>query len=66
MLESKKFFFIIFKITTKTTTDFDKLTNDEKNKHLVLDKVVLWNTPAIDIESKARPIWEKTIQILKE
>ncbi len=66
MLESQKFFFIIFRITTKTATDFDKLTNEEKNKNLILDKVVLWNTPANDIELKAKPTWDKTIQTLKE
>lgn len=66
LLESQKFFFVIFKITTSTATEFDKLSNEEKNKYLVLDKVILWNTPAIDIENKAKLTWEKTIQILKK
>jgi hypothetical protein len=64
MLESKKFFFVIYKITSRTTIKFDKLSISEKNKHLILDKVILWNTPAADINSKAKPTWEKTIQIL--
>lgn len=66
MLESQKFFFVIYKMTTKTATAFDKLTYEEKNKHLILDKVVLWNTPATDIEIKAKPTWDKTINLIKE
>jgi DNA mismatch repair protein MutH len=66
LLETQKFFFIIFKINTKTATEFDKLTNEEKNKHLILDKVILWNTPATDIENKAKPTWEKTKIIINE
>ena len=66
LLETQKFFFIIFKINTKTATELDKLTNEEKNKHLILDKVILWNTPATDIENKAKPTWEKTKIIINE
>ena len=66
LLESQKFFFVVYKINTKTATEFDKLNSEEKNKFLVLDKVVLWNTPAIDIEEKAKPTWEETIKILKQ
>lgn len=65
-LESQKFFFVIFKITTKTTTEFEKLSDIEKNNHLVLDKVVLWNTPFKDIEEKAKNTWEQTIKIIKD
>jgi hypothetical protein len=66
LLESQKFFFIVYKITTKTATEFDKLSNKEKNKFLILDKVVLWNTPWIDIEEKAKVTWNKTIKIIRE
>ena len=65
-LEFQKFFFVIFKITTKTATQFDKLKNWEKNKFLVLDRVVLWNAPSNDIENKAKKVWNKTIEIIKE
>lgn len=66
LLESQKFFFIIYKITTKTASEFDKLSDEEKNNFLVLDKVVLWNTPAKDIEEKAKKTWNKTIKIIQD
>lgn len=66
LLESQKFFFVIYKITTKTASEFDKLSDIEKNKFLVLDKVILWNTPGKDIEEKAQNTWSKTIKILKD
>lgn len=66
MLESQKFFFIIFKITTKTNVEFERMSDYEKNKHLILDKVILWNTPYQDIETKAKLTWTETIKIIKE
>jgi len=65
-LESQKFFFVVFKITTKTESEFDRLSPNEQAKNLILSKVVLWNTPSKDIEEKAKPTWEKTIKIIKE
>ncbi len=64
MLETRKFFFVIYKITSKTASEFDKLNASERNKYLILDKVILWNTPAIDIDSKAKLTWKKTIKTL--
>lgn len=65
-LESQKFFFVIYKITTKTETAFDRLNDEEKNKHLVLDRVELWNPPAKDIDNLAYPTWQKTISLINK
>jgi len=66
MLESKKFFYVIFRMITKTMPEFKKLSKEEKNKAIVLDKVVLWNVPWKDIENKAKKTWEETIKIMKK
>ena len=66
LLEYQKFFFVIFKITTKTISEFNELPKNLKNKYLVLEKVILWNTPAQDIEEFAKPTWEQSIKVLKE
>jgi hypothetical protein len=65
-LESQKIFFVIFKINTKTTAAFERLNDKEKNQHLILDRVELWNPPASDIDNLARPTWEKTISTIKK
>lgn len=66
MLESTKFLFIKYKITTKTVAEFKKLDHAEKNKFLILDSVYLWNAPIDDIEQYAQKTWRETVKILKE
>jgi len=65
MLEGEKFFFIIFKMTTKTESAFKKLTLVERDKALIINKVVLWNTPSKDIEQKAKKTWDETVYLIK-
>ena len=65
MLEWDKFFFVIYKIQTENITKFRDLNKTEKDKALILDRVILWNTPWNDIELKAKKTWEKTIELMK-
>ena len=66
MLESTKFLFIKYKITTKTVAEFKRLSHADKNKFLVLEQVYLWNAPIDDIEEYAQKTWRDTVEILKE
>ena len=65
LLETQKFLFVVFKMTTKSETSFNKLSYEEKNKHLILEKVVLWNAPGNHIEKYAKETWETTIKKIK-
>jgi hypothetical protein len=42
------------------------MSPEEQDKYLVLDKVILWNAPALDIENKARKTWENTCDIIRK
>ncbi|GAB0174920.1 MAG: Sau3AI family type II restriction endonuclease [Candidatus Altimarinota bacterium] len=66
LLESTKFLFIKYRITTNTVAEFDRLNDTEKNKFLILDEVYLWNAPVNDIENYAKQTWRDTIKIIKE
>lgn len=65
-LENSKYFFTVFRMLDITNSDFKKLSNEEKKKHIKLDKILLWNMPMSDIENYAKDVWEKTKSILKE
>lgn len=66
ILESRKFFFVVYKITTKTDAAFKRLNKEDQDRHLILDKVILWNPPAKDIDNLAYPTWEKTISLINK
>jgi len=65
-LENSKYFFVVFKMIDISNTNFKKLSNEEKKKHIRLEKILLWNMPMQDIETYAKDVWIKTKYILKE
>lgn len=65
VLERKKFLFVVFRITMPVGV-FNKMPDYEKDRHLVLEKTVLWNAPGYDIETKARETWEKTKETIRK
>jgi hypothetical protein len=66
LLEGNKFLFVVYRMKTKTLTEFENLKDDEIDDNLILDKVVLWNAPIQDIDLKAKITWEDTKKIIKE
>lgn len=64
-LEESKFFFPIYKINTNTMKEFNAIPKEERRKHVILEKVMIWNMPMNDIENEARKVWEQTVKILK-
>lgn len=66
LLEQNKFLFVVYKMNTKSEAEFMKMSSDEQNKHLILDRVVLWNTPGEDIENKAQRTWNDTCEIIRD
>lgn len=65
MLEVTKFMFVILKKDC-TNSEFKKLSGEEKNKHLRLENIILWNMPINDIEGSAKKVWEKTKKVILE
>lgn len=65
VLERKKFLFVVFRITVPIG-EFGKMCEKDQDCHLVLEKIALWNAPGYDIETKARPTWEKTREIIRK
>jgi len=53
----QKYFFIVF----RKDTSYD---SKEKEKHIFLDSVFLWQLPEID-EEKVKEVWEKAVNIIK-
>lgn len=65
VLERKKFLFVVFRIIVPVG-EFNKMSDKEKDRHLVLEKIALWNAPGNDIEMKARITWEKTRETIRK
>lgn len=65
VLERKKFLFVVFRITVPVG-EFGKMCEKDQDRHLALEKIVLWNAPGNDIETKARVTWERTKDIIRK
>lgn len=61
----KKFLFIIYSITTENTTKFNNLSQEEKQKHLILNDIRLWSISDDDLE-KMEDLWNETKKIILE
>lgn len=61
----KKFLFITYSITTKNKYQFNKLSRDEKLKHLKLSGIKLWSISDEDLD-KMKELWIKTKTIFKQ
>lgn len=66
LLEQNKFFFVIYKITASTLSEFNEMNDEEQDKYLELHKVILWNAPAYDIENMAKETWLLTRDTIQE
>lgn len=64
-LLEKKFLFIIYSITTDTVAEFNRLSSKDKQKHLVLKDIRLWNISEENLE-KMEEIWNETKKIISE
>lgn len=65
VLEESKFFFVVFRIDIPLNK-FERLSQEDKRKHVVLEKVKVWNMPENDIEEGARKVWEKTRDLIRD
>lgn len=65
VLERKKFLFVVFRITVPVGK-FGEMCEKDQDRHLVLEKITLWNAPGKDIEMKARITWEKTRDTIRK
>lgn len=65
VLERKKFLFVVFRITVPVG-EFGKMCEKDQDRHLVLEKIALWNAPGNDIETKARLTWGKTRETIRK
>ena len=64
-LIENKFLYVIYEITTDKKSDYEKLDNFEKRKHLKLKKVKLWKVDYLALE-EMKKVWEETKKVIKE
>lgn len=63
-LENQKYLLIILEFIG-TNISFKNLKGKRKLESLTFKNLILWNMPMNDIEQKAKPVWVKTVEVIK-
>lgn len=64
-LVDNKFLYVIYEITTEKKSDYDKMTDLEKKKHLKLKKIKLWKADYLTLEEMEK-VWKETKKVINE
>lgn len=64
-LIDNKFLYVIYEITTEKKSEYDKMDNLEKKRHLKLKKVKLWKADYLTLEEMEK-VWRETKKVIKE